>query len=188
MDELGRILDKGNPRFIPKLKARWENFYSKAQFYGVDKKVLKPPMTLDGVKHSIAMMKALPEIFPSPVAPPKKMGRASEAMLHILEPTENPDSFLKGRPLSCPVLIVSENNCMLAVGTTPVTTFPKEDLHEGVLYLMAYYYAFHLMYPKCVATVLSVLQTEVISDAIHARDATSSYKKAISEWKKFIGE
>ncbi len=50
MDEFGRILDKGNPRFIPKLKARWENFYSKAQFYGVYKKVLKPPMTLDGGK------------------------------------------------------------------------------------------------------------------------------------------
>ncbi len=37
------------------------------------------------VKHSIAMMKALPEMFPSPVAPPKKMGQAREAMLHILE-------------------------------------------------------------------------------------------------------
>ncbi|KAK9977288.1 hypothetical protein ABG768_019109 [Culter alburnus] len=188
MDELGRILDKGNPRFISKLKARWESFYSKAQFYGVYKKVLKPPMTLDGVKHSIAMMKALPEMFPSPVAPPKKTGHASEAILHILEPTENPDSFLKGRQLFSPVLILSEDNCMLAIGTTPVTTFPREDLHEGVLYLMAYYYALHLVYPKCVATLLSVLQTEVISDAIHGRDATSSYKKAISEWKKFIGE
>ncbi|XP_056594473.1 uncharacterized protein LOC130413359 [Triplophysa dalaica] len=188
MDELGRILDKGNPRFIPKLKARWESFCSKAQFYGVYKKVLKPPMTLDGAKRSIALMKALPEMFPSPVAPPKKMGHASEAMLHILEPTENPDSFLKGRPLFSPVLIVSEDNCMLAIGTTPVTTFPQEDLHEGVLYLMAYYYALHLVYPKCVATLLSVLQTEVISDAIHGRDATSSYKKATLEWKKFIGE
>lgn len=37
------------------------------------------------VKHSIAMMKALPEMFPSPVAPPKKLGHASEAMLHILQ-------------------------------------------------------------------------------------------------------
>ncbi len=77
---------------------------------------------------------------------------------------------------------------MLAIGTTPVTTFPQEDLHEGVLYLMAYYYALHLVYPKCVATLLSVLQTEVISDAIHGRDATSSYKKATLEWEKFIGE
>ncbi len=77
---------------------------------------------------------------------------------------------------------------MLAIGTTPGTTFPQEDLHEGVLYLMAYYYALHLVYPKCVATLLSVIQTEVISDAIHGRDATSSYKKATLEWKKFIGE
>ncbi|CAM4598803.1 unnamed protein product [Leuciscus chuanchicus] len=138
MDELSRILDKGNPRFIPKLKARWESFCSKAQFYGVYKKVLKPPMTLDGVKRSIALMKALPEMFPSPVAPPKKMGHASEAMLHILEPTENPDSFLKGRPLFSPVLIVSEDNCMLAIGTSPVTTFPQEDLHEEYITAPAY--------------------------------------------------
>jgi len=31
------------------------------------------------------MMKALPEMFPTPVAPPKKLGHASEAVLHILE-------------------------------------------------------------------------------------------------------
>lgn len=31
------------------------------------------------------MMKALPEMLPSPVAPPKRMGQAIEAMLHILE-------------------------------------------------------------------------------------------------------
>lgn len=37
------------------------------------------------VKHSIAMMKALPEMFPSPMAPPKKLRHASEAVLHVLE-------------------------------------------------------------------------------------------------------
>lgn len=37
------------------------------------------------VKNSIALIKALPDMFPSPVAPPKKLGHASEAMLHILE-------------------------------------------------------------------------------------------------------
>lgn len=37
------------------------------------------------VKHSLAMLKALPDMFPSPVAPPKKLGHASEAMFHILE-------------------------------------------------------------------------------------------------------
>ncbi|KAA0721437.1 hypothetical protein E1301_Tti023197 [Triplophysa tibetana] len=154
MDELGRILDKGNPRFIPKLKARWESFCSKAQFYGVYKKVLKPPMNLDGVKRSIALMKALPEMFPSPLAPPKKMGHASEAMLHILEPTENPDSFLKGRPLFSPVLIVSEDNCMLAIGTTPVTTFPQEDLHEeSGSSTRLVLYAFNPLAPASLSTI-----------------------------------
>lgn len=37
------------------------------------------------VKQTIVMIKALPDLFPSPVAPPKKLGHASEGMLHILE-------------------------------------------------------------------------------------------------------
>ncbi|XP_055779737.1 uncharacterized protein LOC129855759 [Salvelinus fontinalis] len=44
MDELRRILDQGNSRFIPELKTRWGTFYNKAQFYGVFKKVMKPPL------------------------------------------------------------------------------------------------------------------------------------------------
>lgn len=52
---------------------------------------------------------------------------------------------------------------------------------------MAYYYTLHLTYPKCVATLLSVIQTEILQDAIHDRDATASYKKAMAEWKDFIG-
>ena len=36
-------------------------------------------------QQSIALMKALPDLFPSPVAPPKKLGHASEALLHILK-------------------------------------------------------------------------------------------------------
>ncbi|KAL7871938.1 hypothetical protein SRHO_G00069210 [Serrasalmus rhombeus] len=188
MDELRRILDRSNPDFISDLKTRWESFNSKAQFYGVFKKVLGPPTTQDKVTRSVAMMKALPEMFPSPVALPKKLGHASEAMVHVLEPTENPTTYLQRRPVFSPVLIVCDNNCMLAIGSTPVTTFPKENIDTGVLYLLAYYYAFHLTYPKCIATLLSILQTEVLQDAIHDRDATSSYKKTLSEWKKFIGE
>jgi hypothetical protein len=65
-------------------------------------------------------------------------------------------------------------------------TFPKEDIYGSVTYPLACYYAFHLTYPKCIATVLSVLQTEVLSDAIHDRDMTSSYNKAMAAWKKFI--
>lgn len=45
---------------------------------------------------------------------------------------------------------------------------------------MAYYYTLHLTYPKCVATLLSVIQTEIL-------DMTTSYKKAMTEWKDFIG-
>ncbi|CAM4530089.1 unnamed protein product [Leuciscus chuanchicus] len=50
MDELCRILDKGNSKFIDGLKKRWEDFCAKVQFYAVWKKVMKPPMTLDGGK------------------------------------------------------------------------------------------------------------------------------------------
>ncbi|KAL7833768.1 hypothetical protein AOLI_G00287280 [Acnodon oligacanthus] len=188
MDELRCILDRSNPDFISDLKTSWESFYGKAQFYGVFKKLLGPSTTQDKVTRSIAMMKALPEMFPSPVAPPKNLGHASEAMVHILEPTENPNTYLQRRPVFSPVLIICDSSCMLAIGSTPVITFPKENIDTAVLYLLAYYYTFHLTYPKCIATLLSVLQSEVQQDAIHDSYATSSYKKALSEWKKFIGE
>lgn len=73
----------------------------------------------------------------------------------------------------------------MAVDNVPVTTLP-EDFSEGMLVLMAYYYALHLTYPKCVATLLSVIQTEVLGDTIHDKDATNAYKKAMAEWKSFI--
>lgn len=75
---------------------------------------------------------------------------------------------------------------MVVVGTTPVLTFDKDLLYEGPLYLLAYYYAFHLTYPKCLATLLSVLQTQVLRDVIHEQDETPSYKKAIHEWRMFV--
>ncbi|KAF7646907.1 hypothetical protein LDENG_00180720 [Lucifuga dentata] len=59
---------------------------------------------------------------------------------------------------SCPVVLVSEENCLIAIGSTPVATFDRENFYEGPLYLMGYYYAFHLTYPKCISTLLSVLQ------------------------------
>lgn len=43
-------MDKGNNKFIDGLKKRWEDFCAKVQFYAVWKKVMKPPMTLDGGK------------------------------------------------------------------------------------------------------------------------------------------
>ncbi|XP_054868581.1 uncharacterized protein LOC111564621 [Amphiprion ocellaris] len=184
MDELQRILNQGNPHFISELKNRWRTFCEKIQFYGVFKKVMRPPLA-DKVKQAVAMMKALPDIFPSPTVPPKKLGHASEAMLHILESVEDPNTFLNARPLSSPVVIVCESNCILAIGTMPVLIFPKEDISDSAMYIMACYYTFHLTYPKCLATLLSVLQTEVLMDAIHDQDMTSSYKKAMAEWRKF---
>lgn len=75
---------------------------------------------------------------------------------------------------------------MIAVGNTPVTTFPEGELNHGLIYLLAYYYTMHLTYPKCLGTLLSVLQTEILQDNIHNGDTTSSYKKAMGEWKSFV--
>ena len=105
----------------------------------------------------------------------------------VLKEKEDPNAYLKKRPLSCPVLIVSESNCLLAIGDEPIHTLPKCEVADGVVYLMAYYYTLHLRYPKCVATLLSVIQTEVLLDEIHEGDLTPSYKKAMADWKAFIG-
>ena len=73
---------------------------------------------------------------------------------------------------------------MIAIGNTPVTTFTIDRFNEGLLCLMAYYYALHMTYPNCISTLLSVLQ--VLQDAIHEQDLTPHNKKAIGEWKSFI--
>ncbi|XP_076874383.1 uncharacterized protein LOC143524273 isoform X2 [Brachyhypopomus gauderio] len=76
MDELGRILQPSNQNYVTELRKWWKVlFCSKIQFYGVMKKVMKPPMTLDEVHQSIEILKALPALFPSGVAPPKKLGQ-----------------------------------------------------------------------------------------------------------------
>ncbi|XP_034054152.1 uncharacterized protein LOC117534145 isoform X2 [Gymnodraco acuticeps] len=131
MSELRRILDKDNHKYIAQVKKRWDDFVAKVQFYGVLKKAMKPPMTLDRVEFSIALFKALPTLFPSPAAPPKKLGHASEALIHVLQPTEDPTVYLQKRSLSSPILLVDDSNCLVAIGTTPITTFAKQDLHEG---------------------------------------------------------
>ncbi|KTF81489.1 hypothetical protein cypCar_00043544 [Cyprinus carpio] len=121
----------------------------------------------EAVEHAIAVFTALPLIFPSVSAALKKLVPISEALFHVLMPSEDPDTYIHQRVLSSPVLLVGEQNCIVVVGTTPVVTFEKDLLHEGPLYLLAYYYAFHLTYPKCIATLLSVLQTQVLGDVIH---------------------
>ena len=103
-----------------------------------------------------------------------------------LKAREDPSLYLEKRPLTSPVLLFDGKVCILAVGNVPVSTIPKEEFFDGMLMLMAYYYTMHLTYPKCVATLLSVIQTEVLCDAIHDRDATGAYKRAMAEWKSFI--
>ncbi|KAK7926242.1 hypothetical protein WMY93_008552 [Mugilogobius chulae] len=180
-----RIIEPKNPNYMAETRARWENFFSKVKFYAVMKKAMKPPKTLNSVDHTLAVFAAFPLLFPSGVPPPKKLGSYGEAFFHVLKAAEDPEGYLQHRPLSCPILLVSKDNCMIATGNTAVTTFESAKLEEGLVYLMAYYYTFHLTYPKCISTLLSVLQTEVLQDSIHERDATSSYKKAIAEWKSF---
>ncbi|KAJ8375252.1 hypothetical protein SKAU_G00058320 [Synaphobranchus kaupii] len=90
MDELRRILGGTNGKYIEETKARWEDFCAKVQFYGVWKKALKPPFSLSvrGVDSTIALLTALPSLLPSPNPPPKRLGNASEALLHILQVKE----------------------------------------------------------------------------------------------------
>ncbi|KAF7704868.1 hypothetical protein HF521_021940 [Silurus meridionalis] len=63
-------------------------------------------------------------------------------------PSDDPDTYIHRCMFSSPVLLVGEENCIVVVGTTPVLTFYKDLLHEGPLYLLAYYHAFYLTYPK----------------------------------------
>lgn len=46
-DELRRILDKDNPRFLEEAKERLDAFYRLVQLFAVVKKVVKPPMPTD---------------------------------------------------------------------------------------------------------------------------------------------
>ncbi|KAL2102434.1 hypothetical protein ACEWY4_001602 [Coilia grayii] len=62
--------------------------------------------------------------------------------------------YLQKRPITSPVCIIVNNTCILAVGPTPLLTFPIEDINNCVLYIMACYYTFHLTYPKCIATLI----------------------------------
>lgn len=92
--------------------------------------------------------------------------------------------YVEKRHLSSPVLLFDGTVGIVAMGNIPMSTLPQEDFWEGMLA----YYTLHLTYqqPKCVATLLSAIQTEVVGDAINDQDVTGTYKKAIAEWKPFI--
>ncbi|XP_034052146.1 uncharacterized protein LOC117532765 isoform X1 [Gymnodraco acuticeps] len=97
---------------------------------------------------AIALIKALPSMFPSPTAPPKKLGSASEALFHVLEPSEDPNTFLQKRPITSPVILDS-TNLLLAVGKITLMTLPREMMHEAPLILMGCFYTFHLTQMCC---------------------------------------
>uniref|UniRef100_A0AAV2LU40 Uncharacterized protein n=1 Tax=Knipowitschia caucasica TaxID=637954 RepID=A0AAV2LU40_KNICA len=123
MDELRRILDSNNSRYLSETRARWRDFCQKVQFLGVWKKILKPPMGMDEVHQAVEVLRILPSLFPSASAPPKKLKDASEALLHVLQDKEDPNTYLKKRPLSSPVLLLSPSNCLVAIGNKP--TYPQ---------------------------------------------------------------
>ncbi|CAJ1053444.1 uncharacterized protein LOC122764463 [Xyrichtys novacula] len=119
---------------------------------------------------------------------PTKILDAYPCFKDLHHPTEDPTIYLQKRSLCSPVLLFDWTRCLICLGATPATRIAKEDLSDGLLYLMGYYYALHRTYPKCVATLLSVIQTEVLQDTIHERDTTASYKTTMAEWKDFIGK
>ncbi|KAJ8414966.1 hypothetical protein AAFF_G00024890 [Aldrovandia affinis] len=77
LDELRRIIQPTNSQYISEMKDRWEIFYSKVQFYGIMKKAMKPPKTLNGVEHAAAVFRALPLLFPSSTMPPRKLAQTA---------------------------------------------------------------------------------------------------------------
>ena len=50
LEELRRIVAKDNVHYVKELKERWADYRTKLSFYGVYKKVLKPPMGLPAGK------------------------------------------------------------------------------------------------------------------------------------------
>jgi len=68
---------------------------------------------------------------------PKEICQVFYFFTFFSQPEEDPTIYLQKRSLSSPVIIFDGSNCLLAIGTTPITTFAKEDLSEGLLYLMA---------------------------------------------------
>ncbi|CAL9703798.1 unnamed protein product [Knipowitschia caucasica] len=187
LDEVGRIIAKGQHNYVMELRERWEVFKQKLIFYAVYKKAMKSPMSLSKEEQAIELLKCLPVLFPSNAALPKKLSNASDALFHILLPLQEPGMFLQKRPLCTPVLLVDEDGCFICAGSTPISSFPKSKLQEAILYIMAYYYVFHMAYPKCIASLLLVLQTEVLQDPITDNDASPAYKKAMTEFAAFVG-
>jgi len=65
-------------------------------------------------------------------------------------------------------------------------TLPRDMLLESLMILMGCYYVFQLTYSKCIARLLSIIQTEVLKDFIHESDKTTTYKKVLADCQAFI--
>ncbi|KAK0136680.1 hypothetical protein N1851_027127 [Merluccius polli] len=131
LDELRRILDNNNSNYVEELRERWLEFKSRVSFYGVHKKAMKPPMTLSA-EQAINLLTVLPALFPSNVAVPKKMTSASEALIHVLLPTEDPETFLNRRPLTTPLVLVDENQeAFLCLGTEAIPLPKRVHCYTG---------------------------------------------------------
>ena len=63
LDELQRIIQPNNAHYISEMRKRWDDFYSKVQFYGVMKKVMKPPKTLDGGEVTVYSTLICPSLY-----------------------------------------------------------------------------------------------------------------------------
>ncbi|KAJ8269426.1 hypothetical protein COCON_G00120330 [Conger conger] len=83
-----------------------------------------------GADFTIALLKALPSLFPSPTPPPKRLGGASEALIHVLERNEDPNKYLEKHPLSSPVLLYDGSACILSIGNYPVS--PLEEVFNDI--------------------------------------------------------
>ncbi|KAM9408140.1 uncharacterized protein KZ484_024336 [Pholidichthys leucotaenia] len=186
LEELRRIVDKDNRRYVIELKERWENCRTKLAFYGVYKKTMKPPLGLPADEQAIELMMSLPVMFPSGHPAPKKMSSPSEALIHVLQSTEAPEPYLRKRTLATPFVLVGPSDCFVCAGSIPIAKFERSRLSESCLFIMAYYYCFHMTYPKCISSVLSFLQTEVLGDAIHEKDQTVSFKRAKADWQALL--
>lgn len=79
---------------------------------------------LNSSEAHIALVKALQALFTSSALPPKKMGCASEALLHILEPTEDPDVFLQKE--------VSPVRCYCSMGARASLLWAKHRLQHQI--------------------------------------------------------
>ncbi|KAI4804303.1 hypothetical protein KUCAC02_025934 [Chaenocephalus aceratus] len=93
---------------------------------------MTPPKTLNGVEHATAVFTALPLFFPSNTVPPRKLGTSREALFHILTTSEDPETFLRQRSLSCPVVLVSEENCMITCISTLLSVLQTEILKDVI--------------------------------------------------------